>query len=361
MGNAAVLGMREDLSLAGNRFNIALTVFFIPYVLFEIFYMRHELATRMGYLNAIVTLSGAFGGLLATGFTRVPTLGTLHTWRHILFFEVLTSTIVSLATFLLPNSIASCDFLTEEERAYASSRLLEEARSMASEKMGRTTFQRALLHVPTHMVSVGLICSTCSMGSLQLLSPTLLRNMGFSGQAAQLMSVPPYVFGAVICVTTATLSNKFHRRGVFFMGLLVPMILAGFALNRFVDGMAGHYVGLFLAVAGAFTSSPLLLSWAVDNTSGAAAKGVAAAYVIGFGDCGQLLSTWTYRITDAPGFTAGHTINMVAACLLLIAAAGHTYYAKVENKKRANGLRDHRLQNEAGGLSHTHPLFKFTP
>lgn len=35
MGNARILGMQEDLKLVGYRFNIALTAFFVTYVLFE--------------------------------------------------------------------------------------------------------------------------------------------------------------------------------------------------------------------------------------------------------------------------------------------------------------------------------------
>jgi len=36
MGNAKIMGMEEDLVLKGYDFNIALTGFFITYVLFEV-------------------------------------------------------------------------------------------------------------------------------------------------------------------------------------------------------------------------------------------------------------------------------------------------------------------------------------
>lgn len=36
MSNAVVLGMIKDTDLSGNRFNIALTLFFVTYILFEI-------------------------------------------------------------------------------------------------------------------------------------------------------------------------------------------------------------------------------------------------------------------------------------------------------------------------------------
>lgn len=35
MGNAKVLGLQEDLGLTGNQFNIAMSVFYITYIVFE--------------------------------------------------------------------------------------------------------------------------------------------------------------------------------------------------------------------------------------------------------------------------------------------------------------------------------------
>lgn len=107
--------------------------------------------------------------------------------------------------------------------------------------------------------------------------------MGYSGQQAQLMSVPPYVLGAIVCITTATLSDRLRKRGIFFICLLAPCIFIGFTLNHFVSSVAVRYFGLFLAVSGGFSSSPLLLSWSVDNNSGPAVKAIASAYVIGLG------------------------------------------------------------------------------
>lgn len=36
IGNAAIFGLKEDLNLGGVEYNVALTIFFIPYILFEI-------------------------------------------------------------------------------------------------------------------------------------------------------------------------------------------------------------------------------------------------------------------------------------------------------------------------------------
>lgn len=209
--------------------------------------------------------------------------------------------------------------------------------------------------------------------------------MGYSGQQAQLMSVPPYVLGAIVCITTATLSDRLRKRGLFLMGLAVA-IFVGFTLNHFVTNVAVCYFGIFLAVSGGFAASPLLLSWSVDNNSGPAVKAIAAATVISIGGYvnnaslhrypltsalanffpvnyrfGQLLSTWTYRDKEKPRYPTGHSINMACAVVLFASAAFHSWWAIRENKKReAVPYPDHDI-DESQGLGHDHPLFRFTP
>ena len=36
MGNAAIIGLKKDLQLTDTQYNLCLTIFFIPYSLFEI-------------------------------------------------------------------------------------------------------------------------------------------------------------------------------------------------------------------------------------------------------------------------------------------------------------------------------------
>lgn len=133
IGNARIDGLEDDLQLHGNRFNIALTIFYVPYVCIDVpsnwflkyigagyylpglmlgwglvgmsigfvksyegllaarfflglceggllggmvlylsmFYRRHEMIFRLGLFYCAAPLSGAFGGLLATGLAEI--------------------------------------------------------------------------------------------------------------------------------------------------------------------------------------------------------------------------------------------------------------------------------------------------
>ncbi|CUS09338.1 unnamed protein product [Tuber aestivum] len=142
--NARIQGMQKDLDLVGFRFNWALTVFYIPYLLVEIpsnvllkrigpkiyipamivsfgivsmgtafvqsfpglcvaraflglteggtmpgmaffmscFYKRNELLFRVGLLASAALFAGAFGGFLAAALSRIPEWGTKGSEVH---------------------------------------------------------------------------------------------------------------------------------------------------------------------------------------------------------------------------------------------------------------------------------------
>lgn len=79
IGNASVYGLIEDLDLTGQRYNIALTIFFVPYCLFEIpsnillkkFRPHIWLSANMFMFGLVTIFQGlvkSYGGLLTTRF-----------------------------------------------------------------------------------------------------------------------------------------------------------------------------------------------------------------------------------------------------------------------------------------------------
>ncbi|KAI4939261.1 uncharacterized protein J4E92_000545 [Alternaria infectoria] len=180
IGNAAIAGMNEDLGLTGNRLNVAVTLFYVTYIAFEVpasillkklrpsrlipifiigwsaviigaafienyasliatrlllgafesglfpcltlylsmYYKPLEQARRVSYLFVASALSGAFGGLLAYGLTNLHGAKGLAGWRWLFLVEGLISIIVGVATiFLLPDNFETAWWLNEDEKA----------------------------------------------------------------------------------------------------------------------------------------------------------------------------------------------------------------------------------------------------
>lgn len=62
-----------------------------------------------------------------------------------------------------------------------------------------------------------------------------------------------------------------------------------------------------------------------------------------------------------PRYITGHSINLGTLGAALICTAGMVMYQKAENRKRQQGGRDYRLQEEDEAmLGFRHPHFKYT-
>lgn len=186
IGNARIAGLSEEFHMEGNnRFNIALTVFYILYVLIDVpsnwalkyvgagyyisglmvawglvstfmgltksyeglvvcrlllglfegglfgglilylsmFYRRHQLLLRIGLWYCAAPLSGAIGGLLAAGLSQIQ-YGGFNRWPWIFVVEgAVTVVVATVAIFFLPHTPAKSRFFTEEERHAAMLRL----------------------------------------------------------------------------------------------------------------------------------------------------------------------------------------------------------------------------------------------
>ena len=149
ISNAVTFGLQKDLKLTGTEFNTALTIFFVPYVVFEIpanlllkrlrphiwlsscmflfglvsicqglvknysgllatrfflglaetgmfpgcfyligmWYRREQAQKRFSFFFSSATLAGAFGGLLASAIGKMDGLRGYHGWRWIFILE----------------------------------------------------------------------------------------------------------------------------------------------------------------------------------------------------------------------------------------------------------------------------------
>ena len=96
-----------------------------------------------------------------------------------------------------------------------------------------------------------LICMAgfCPIYSFALFLPTIIKNMGYTANNAQLMSVPPYVCACFFTVTASWVADRYKRRGVFLLGFQLVAI-AGFAMLAATSRPAVQYAGTVLAAIG---------------------------------------------------------------------------------------------------------------
>ncbi|KAK3374541.1 MFS transporter-like protein [Podospora didyma] len=190
IGNAKLAGLPEQLGIdTGTSFNLALLVFYIPYILVDVpsnlllkrvragvflpslitawgvvctcigftksfaglivcrlllglfeggilggvivylamFYRRHQMLYRSGLFYCAAPLSGAFGGLLASALGQIE-YGGYDKWPWIFFIEGAITVVFGIVCFFfMPDTPAMARFLNDEEREWALRRMRMDA------------------------------------------------------------------------------------------------------------------------------------------------------------------------------------------------------------------------------------------
>ncbi|OJJ00072.1 hypothetical protein ASPVEDRAFT_51333 [Aspergillus versicolor CBS 583.65] len=186
IGNAKIEGMDKDLELVGNQYNIASTIFFVPYIIFEVpsnivlkkvrpsiwlsfliiawgvvmtcmgvvknfdgliacrvilgvfeagffpgavyivstWYPRHELQQRLALFYTASAFSGALSGLLAFGIARMDGARGIDGWRWIFLIEgAITVTAGLVMPLLIIDTPERAKWLSDDEKRFVDLRL----------------------------------------------------------------------------------------------------------------------------------------------------------------------------------------------------------------------------------------------
>jgi sugar phosphate permease len=395
IGNARLVGLEASLKMKGLDYNVALAVFFPFYVAAEIpsnimmkrtspslwlciimtvwgvcmtsmgavtsykgllivrmalglaegglfpgvtwyitlWYRRHECGLRMAIFFSAATLAGAFGGLLARAISNLNGVGGKPGWAWIFIIEGLVTIVVALfAKFLINDSPETAKFLTEEERREVRARLRQDRTALADEYDIKYLFDALKdWKIYVHMlITIGIYTP---LYSISLFLPTIVKNMGYTNNQSQLMSVPPYVLGCIVTITGGFLADRSRSRGPYMIFFCIVAII-GFTLLIASKQAHVQYAGTFFVVSGIYPNVPLGVAWNGNNIGGATKRAVGIAMHVGFGNLGGVISGFSFRAQDAPRYFSGHGLLIGMVSMSLILSVFMHLYCKRENARR---------------------------
>lgn len=150
------------------------------------FYRRHQLMRRIGLFYCAAPLSGAFGGLLATGLSEIKTKG-YNGWPFIFFVEGGITLLFGIVTiFFLPHTPSHSKFLTEEERYLAIHRMKLDYRGASpvanidNEKFSWHWVKLAVFNWNTWLLSLNFFAVITPIYSFSLFLPTIITALGYT-------------------------------------------------------------------------------------------------------------------------------------------------------------------------------------
>ncbi|KAJ4304701.1 hypothetical protein N0V90_000228 [Kalmusia sp. IMI 367209] len=328
LGNAKTDDMDKDLNFKPHQYNIMLSIFFIPYVLFAppiamfgkkigphrmlpilmftfgsmtllsacvknwsgmmalrwflgmaesaffplviyyltTFYRRAELARRLALFYAASNIANAFSGLLAYGVFHIQS--KLEAWRYLFIIEGSLTVLFSfVAYWWLPKSAYEAKFLTEDERRLAFTRIQIDSSSVVGEKFVLKDALQIFKQPTTYGFLAIEICLGVPIQSVGLFMPQIIGALKYNKVKTNLYTVAPNVVGACFLLILAFTSDLTRIRFPFIaLGFMLTFI--GFIIFAAIDvptHLQVGYFACFMMVWGTSAPSVLLSTWYNNN------------------------------------------------------------------------------------------------
>ncbi|WVQ99099.1 hypothetical protein IAU59_006231 [Kwoniella sp. CBS 9459] len=373
LGNARTLNndkpgesLVETLDLAGDRYNLVVAIFFIPYVIFEFpsnialkyftpskwiarimvswgivtictaavstytgllicriflgiceagffpgvmmylcfWYTPSERGTRMAIFSASIAVAGAFGGLIATGVSFMSGEANLYGWQWLFVLEGIPAVIVGvLIYFFLPDFPETAKFLTEEERAFASERMGPFAPRGTDKHFDKADFIATVKSWDFWVFSLAYFLMTNSLNAFGFFAPAIVSAMGFKGYKAQLLTVPPNAFAFFVIIGNSWWSDRRRERPRHIIGALI-LVAIGYVLLATVNGVGGRYVGTCLIACTNAAVIPFI-AYRTATVAGATSTAIATGAMIAIANCAGAVAPYLFRSKDAPHYYPG--------------------------------------------------------
>ena len=185
---------------------------FLPGVLYHLsfWYPAARLPLRIAFLYGFSHLSGAITGLLAFGISYLNGKGGLAGWRYLFLIEGAPSVLCgTVSFFILPDYPKEARFLTEVERTKVLDNLPETQPSSDDTTWNWQQVKGVFLDATTYTFLLIWICHDIGAKGVTTVLPNVIYQLGLTGTApTQLMTMPPYIIGAVGLMLVAWLIRR---------------------------------------------------------------------------------------------------------------------------------------------------------
>lgn len=126
----------------------------------------------------------------------------------------------AIAFFVLVDYPDTAKFLSKTEKDEVHRRL-EADRSGLAEEFDKKYVLDAFKDWKIWMNCIITVGIFTPLYSFSMFLPTLVRDLGYTNNTAQLMTVPPYAVACVFCVGCGFVADRFKQRGVFQIGFIL--------------------------------------------------------------------------------------------------------------------------------------------
>ena len=193
---------------------------------FSCWYKRSELGIRIAIFFSAVAIAGSFGGLLAAAIGKMDGVGGKPGWAWIFILEGLATILISvISIWVVQDFPEDARFLSTDDRRRVIKRLKEDNQSDTNKEFRKSYLWSTIRDWKTYTGMLMYMGCNVSAYAFALFVPSIIEGLGYKSTRAQLLSVPPYAFATVLTVIIGFVSDRTGQRGLCNMGVSVLGII----------------------------------------------------------------------------------------------------------------------------------------
>jgi hypothetical protein len=267
--------------------------------------------------------------------------------RWVYIIEGLFSALCAiLIWFGLPNNPAEAYFLNEEERWMMRVRNEQRRKYMGSDQFSWEEMRIALSDPKLFFSGVIQFCQDILLYGFSTFLPTILGGMGYNSLMSNVLTVPVYIWAAMIFVAIAFCSDRYSK----FASVSTPLTrsaasakssqyifttnifgIIGYILLLTVKNTAVQYFATFLIGITTYTAVGLNVAWLNVNIAPQYRRALEIGLQQTMGNCAGIVAGQVYRSSP---YVLGNAFSLGSLVVSQFAVTGYGLYLRRENKMK---------------------------
>lgn len=310
--------------------------------LISTWYLRSEQQTRFAYLQSGEVIVLATGNIVNYGLNHLNGKGGLAGWRYMYLVQGSITILLSFATYFwivdFPEQAhRSFHFLTEEEQKVAVARIQRDRKDVEAEPFTWLAVLRHAADIKIYMFAIMFFLLNLVTTALAYFLPIILQSgMGFSENAAIILSAPPYYYSVLPVLLSSIVGDRFRLRGPVIVFNSVCLIV-GFCMLGFAHQVTARYVGTFLATGAYVSNWAALTTYYQNNITGQWKRVFASALVTAMNGAGGIAGSYIVVQSQAPKYPTAVWISIGSHLLIIGFVGAFSLFFFVANKRQRAG------------------------
>jgi hypothetical protein len=342
--------------------------------LISTWYLPNETQVRIALFYSSSALAGAFSGLLAFAITKMNGLGGIAGWRWIFIVEGGISILGGLLCYfvMVDTPALSTRWLEPDEIRFLELRKQAQAGNTprirrAEEKRKWRIFLSVITDWQIYIQALVIWSTAVPNIGLKFTMPQIIKNMGFTSSKAQLLTMPPYLIGALSAYISALAADKYKWRMPFIVSAQAAVVVA-FAIlfakaGDIKNNIGTCYFGVTLACIGLYPITPGVNAWTVSNLAGPTKRAQGVAFLVSLGNIGGMMGSFIYIEKEKPKYPTGFGASLGFAAMGIIACSVLETVYTAKNKRRhqmtEREIREKYTQEQLDQMGDRSPLFRY--